>query len=719
MISTLLLLTALAQVPGAAPAQVPADAYADSATAELVQHARQARLRNERLVTAYRTTVSSRVGIGMKALTRDRMLYREELVAKISWRRDSMSTIEFVGARSAAPIAQRGDKVPDGLEGSAHDLVFDPASDYLRVVGASGGGNDGFVYPLRNGGEADYRFAVGNTTTIGLPGGRQVRIVALDVTPRRADWRLISGTLWFDADTYGLVRAAFRPARPFEMRRDLRDGDADDVPKIINPRGEVKFVTLEYSLQERRWWMPRFIAIDAVGSVGSWLNVPFRMERTYTDYEVEGGTPPDSNNTFRPAGRTSRRRRPAAADSSHGAVPSRDSMRNSMRRRWASDSNLTVIIPVDTASLLTSPELGPPILAMGDLISEDELRGLADAIGALPERPWEHRIEIPSGIAALLQNARYNRVEALSLGAHGTVEFGRLRLDGIARIGLADGVINGELGMIRETTSRRLALTAYRRLDAANPDTHPFGALNSIFGLVAGRDDGEYFRTMGGELTVRGGAGSPWSGRLYFERQRPAMVETSASIPHLFNADRTFRPNFLADRAVQGGAVVTVRGTRPISRAFALGAEASLEGSTGDFDFGKGAVTLRAFITPGGPLAGALTLAAGTSSGQVPTQSQFYLGGANSLRGYAGGATSGSAFWLARAEVGNAFPGARLIAFTDIGWAGERRLFTAGRPLIGAGVGASFLDGLIRIDLARALRAPTGWRLEFYLDGVL
>jgi len=29
------------------------------------------------------------------------------------------------------------------------------------------------------------------------------------------------------------------------------------------------------------------------------------------------------------------------------------------------------------------------------------------------------------------------------------------------------------------------------------------------------------------------------------------------------------------------------------------------------------------------------------------------------------------------------------------------------------------LDGLMRIDLARALRAPTGWRLDFYVDGVL
>jgi hypothetical protein len=36
-----------------------------------------------------------------------------------------------------------------------------------------------------------------------------------------------------------------------------------------------------------------------------------------------------------------------------------------------------------------------------------------------------------------------------------------------------------------------------------------------------------------------------------------------------------------------------------------------------------------------------------------------------------------------------------------------------------AGVGASFLDGLFRLDLARALRAPRGWRVDFYMDGAL
>jgi hypothetical protein len=29
------------------------------------------------------------------------------------------------------------------------------------------------------------------------------------------------------------------------------------------------------------------------------------------------------------------------------------------------------------------------------------------------------------------------------------------------------------------------------------------------------------------------------------------------------------------------------------------------------------------------------------------------------------------------------------------------------------------MDGLLRIDLARAMRSPTGWRLDIYLNGLI
>jgi hypothetical protein len=88
------------------------------------------------------------------------------------------------------------------------------------------------------------------------------------------------------------------------------------------------------------------------------------------------------------------------------------------------------------------------------------------------------------------------------------------------------------------------------------------------------------------------------------------------------------------------------------------------------------------------------------------------------LRGYDGGVLGGNAFWTARAEIANSFPAARISLFTDAGWAGDRKDFGNGRPLLSAGVGGSLLDGLIRMDLARGLRNPKGWRFDLYFDGL-
>ena len=134
----------------------PAGSYADSATGGLVTQARQARERNERLVTSYRATVTQRLGAGIKALSRDRMLFRQELAAKIEWHRDGPSRVEVTGAREALPVVTRGDHVPDDLDSQTRWLVINPAEDYLRVVGLDDD-DDGFVYPLREGGERDYR----------------------------------------------------------------------------------------------------------------------------------------------------------------------------------------------------------------------------------------------------------------------------------------------------------------------------------------------------------------------------------------------------------------------------------------------------------------------------------------------------------------------------------------------------------------------------------
>jgi hemolysin activation/secretion protein len=125
-------------------------------------------------------------------------------------------------------------------------------------------------------------------------------------------------------------------------------------------------------------------------------------------------------------------------------------------------------------------------------------------------------------------------------------------------------------------------------------------------------------------------------------------------------------------------------------------------------------------MTPLGPRdAGAIELAAGTSTGRVPIQSYWYLGGPGTLRGYDGAATTGDAYWRARAEIANRWPAARVVLFSDVARADLRERLSLANPLASVGVGVSFLDGLFRIDLARAIKTPTGWRLDIYSDAAL
>jgi hypothetical protein len=296
-------------------------------------------------------------------------------------------------------------------------------------------------------------------------------------------------------------------------------------------------------------------------------------------------------------------------------------------------------------------------------------------------------------------------------------------MDAVVRIGTGDLWPNAEVGVLRETGTARFRLAGYRRLAVADPSTKGLGIGNSMAALFLGRDDGDYFRTVGAELTGAPAVtlGQTFAWRIYAERQTAARRETQFSLAHLINDQHVFRPNITADTADQFGAALTVRGTRVLREdgAASVGAEVVIDGATGTFGFARTALTVRVNTPITRRLVGAVEVAGGSSLGRVPVQSRWYLGGANTLRGYGGNAMNGDAFWRARAEVANSVPAARLALFFDVGRAAPRDDLSLSRSLMSVGVGASFLDGLVRLDLGRALRAPTGWRVDLYADGVL
>ena len=703
-------------------------AYLDAEARRLVAASRSRRETIDRSITAYRTTMRERIGVGIRALRRDRMLYRRELALRISWRRDSATQIDVIGARQSVPAVAPKRELPEDLKRDVPDYAFDPADDRL-TIGFSASRRDSasardstrdstrhrdgieFQHPLAPGSEANYRFAAGDSTTVAFPNGRTIRLRELRIIPRRLDVRLLAGSFWIDEESHAVVRALVRPARAFDLEQDVGDDD-NDIPGFVKPiRVEFRFLTIDYGLWEGRWWMPRLIAMDAVATAGSFLAMPMRYERVYDEYDVTGDT--TLRRAVRPPPAT------AAEDSiARAACHAREEAEGiSCKCRDGRCDVVLVNIPTDTAALLASTMLPPPFGAADDtLISASEMEELTGAIGKLPSAPWQFQARPPRwGLA------RYNRIEALSLGARGELDFGRMRGDGTARIATSNGQIDFEAGLSRENTATRVRLAGYFRLTPVDPAARSLGIGNSLNALLLGRDDGDYFRGAGAELTISPPVTLPqrFSIRLYAEQQRSVEKETDASLPHLFNKDHLFRPNITADFANQYGAAFifrTQRGIDPEHNRWS--ADVTVDGGVGDFEFARASSTLR-MTAPLGKIAGAVELGGGMSTGRVPVQSYWYLGGPGTMRGYDGNAQSGDAFWRGRLELANQWPAARLVLFSDVGSAGSREHLSVAKHLAGIGVGASFLDGLVRIDVTRATRSPSGWRVDFYSDAAL
>ena len=728
--------TATADSAARRPRPVPdsatlASAYLDANARELVRLARERRRTVDRSIEAYETTVHERVSIGLRLLRRDRTLWEREVASRIEWERDGPIRIEALGAREIVPIAMTDVQVPDDLDEYLPRLAFDPADPY--VLTGWDDMADEIPHPLAPGSEVDYRFRTGDTTVIRLPDGREVRLLEVEVLPRRKAGNLVQGSLWLDEETHAVVQLTFRLADEFRLDRE---GDA---PRIIEPRLKLEYLTIEYGLWDFQWWLPRIMAIRGAARFGRLVSVPFVYERTYTDYTVRG-EPASApllavEETQYAAGRRVRCPARASIQVSSGG-PDADSAELARRKaardsaRAAAYAKLTpeqrrecdrfqVVVPEDAAVLLENPMLSPAPLAAGEaLLTEAELESLVARLEQLPATPWQlsrPRFSGPFGGGLV----RYNRIEGLSLGAGLDVDLGRVQVGADARIGIADREPNGELRIARDGMRTHLQLAGYRRLVPMDPEARPFTLAASLSALVLGHDEADYYRTLGVELT-----GAPaisrrrwYDWRVYAQRETVAQKETDFSIPHLIDSTRVFPENEPAREATQYGASLRLRGG--LGRdpgGVRAHAELGLDGAVGTFRYWRPALTLRTYLPLPGPYVMMLEGAAGTSFGDQAVQHLWWVGGPPTLRGYASGSMAGESFWRGRAELATSLPLARVILFSDAGWAGRNEDLRTDPWLLSAGVGVSMLDGLVRVDLARALKRPTGWRLIAYLD---
>lgn len=755
-------------------------AFRDASARALLGRAREARLRQDSALLAYDAGTYQRIsaGLGIGKVGRDRLLFRSEQSGRVRWSRRVGAWVEVTGARAAMPGL--GKEANDDVRKDAHDeaedmlmLPYRPGQEQLFVGGGAVKAEvdeRNFVHPLAEGAEAYYTYASGDSTTMRLPNGSVIRILELAVRPREPRWNTVVGSLWFDADRGQLVRAAYRLAMPLdvwamadqEARRDTADGE-HEVPRVVKGmlspmRGQIRAVAVEYGLYGGgRFWLPRMQYAEGDAQV-SFMRVPFKVEQGFRYTSVNGAdSPPPIAVAARPEWeklpaaqrdsvrdryldslRTARRARRDSVDKGQLAANAdcdADGMRTTTRTRGEGELKLDVAtrIPCDRAKLEHSPDLPKSIFAEGEeVVSEggEELMAIrqraemiAQALSLGAQAGWGPRApQLSYGLRQL----RYNRVEGLSFGARAEVELGKgYAAAGALRLGVADLEPNALLELSRTDLTRTARVRGYNQLVSAGDWGDPLDFGSSLSAVLFGRDEGLYYRTSGAELSgarTRASGAPLYEWRLFAERHRAAVRETDWSI-----AGDMDTPDLPVTAGNWAGAGFRLSGARGLDPAgFRLFGDLRLEGAAARRITSADVVTSPRYaraaadltISQGiGTAVAGVTLSAGTSAGDLPVQRLWYLGGAHTVRGQKPATAAGDAFWLTRAELGAPAGPLRAVIFGDLGWAGSRRTWhEVGRPLSGAGVGFSFLDGLVRFDVAKGIWPGKQVRVDLTVD---
>jgi hypothetical protein len=277
-------------------------AFADERARTLLTRARIARTTQDSALLSYSATAVHRlsVGLGIRNMF-DRLLFRGESSARVSWSRTSGVWIRQTGGRAAAPMF--------GEDGASMDIQattsipYFPGREALWMPSSTMGvtqvevNERELLHPLAIGSEAYYTYAVGDSMTFRLPDGRSISLRELRVTARRPDWRAFVGSFWFDTERGSLVRAAYRMSAEMdvwqvagedarrEAERGLEEARKEGPPILarlmISPlRANLTAVTVEYGLHEGRFWLPKLQVAEGHGTA-SFARIPVKWEESF------------------------------------------------------------------------------------------------------------------------------------------------------------------------------------------------------------------------------------------------------------------------------------------------------------------------------------------------------------------------------------------------------------------------------------------------------
>ncbi|WP_419939656.1 hypothetical protein [Candidatus Palauibacter sp.] len=697
------------------PAQ---NAYLDDTARELVLGLKAARDTARLTIDAYTALIRERAGFEMPSYQRNRPWMHGERTARVRWSRDEPAVVHVLAARFRHALVDPEDSdffTGLQMERFAADPLGDPFAFGFTAFGPWPEAETTTRSPLGPAAERYYQFRSGDTTTVRLSDGSTVRAVAVTVIPRYRSIRLVSAILWIDAESLGLARVAYRLAKPVgrEMTWRLRSGgrwrpnlymyigprdsshDApapDSIPdppgffdRLVNgafngalprPRLDVSTVVVEYERWEARHWLLRSVtwrgdmgAMEGATASGlAPLAVPVMIDWTLDIEDIrERGAEatPGTPATAAAALRLWRQE----GDSISGALSE------------AEPGEMVTITPADREALVASDLLPPTVWEEDRGVDDATVERIAAELAAIGSGEGGDRAEAPSpwlfdAPGKTLRLLRYNPVERVSVGTRLQRQFGWGRAALTARIGTG-GVEPPDIDLTlqRNHPGHTMLVSFYRSLRHGEP-----GIGGGRPGIYATGDPEDFHWSQGAAVRFLPALGH----RNWFSLR--LFAEQDAAISSDLKRNR-------------GGAAVTWApwwGTLEPG-SFGAGGRASVRASAGHNPHVRAVVEGTMVI----PLSSRLFLGmqAGTARvwGDPAPHDLWHIGGGSGrwLRGHAQ-SVRGSRIHMARVDLQRRIRFLRLSVFGD--WASAR-----GNDFYAVGAGLVFMDGFLRLDVARGL----------------
>jgi hypothetical protein len=275
-----------------------ATAFKDAGARSMLLNARAARFRQDSALRSYDAKVRQRisVGVSMKAAGRERLVVRDEGVARVQWQKDAGAVVDILGKRTTVPMADDPEQIDTGLRNETSlPIPYFPGRETLWIGGsvAQVSVDEGsFVHPIASGAEAYYKYETGDSVIYTIGDDKKITLRELRILARVPRWNVIVGSFWYDQATSQLVRAVYRPSielNVWEVAMDEAKRDTshkDEAPPwwvrgLVSPlKMTMDVFVVEYGLFEGRFWLPTSQGAEGRGQA-MMIRVPVTFEERY------------------------------------------------------------------------------------------------------------------------------------------------------------------------------------------------------------------------------------------------------------------------------------------------------------------------------------------------------------------------------------------------------------------------------------------------------